>query len=99
MIQQLHFRGFRDTDESCEIAMFVPAETLTDISRRRSCRFSDLPVQLEIPGTEKSSAQRPDGASERVCQLPRAEFTKRSKPSQRGWKFKDGTSIGQRQFH
>jgi len=56
MIQQLHLRGFRDTDESCEIAMRVPAETLRDVSRRRSCGFSDLPMQLEILGTEKSAA-------------------------------------------
>ena len=70
VIKELHFRGFRDSHEPCEVSVLEASETLRDISGRGSRCFSDLFFQREVLLLLYANAEGSNRPPKRVRQLP-----------------------------
>jgi len=66
VIERLHFRCLRDSHEVREVSMLEAPEPLRDVSCRRSRRFSDLVLQLEILFLLCAITERPNRSAKRV---------------------------------
>jgi hypothetical protein len=74
VIEQLHFGSLGDPDEIREVTVSEAAKPLGDVPRRGPRRVSDLFVLFEVSCVKGPATKRPDGATKRVRQLPRAKL-------------------------